>query len=610
MSNWKRSELSAFIALYEECENLYNYDHPDFLNKKKRLESLSYISKQLEKLNKRVTINEINMKIKTLKNQYLSVKKAESSKQSDAYVPKLWCYNQLYFLNNYLKDHSENSSPVSEKLEEKEELDEKFTGKKSESVGTLTSSVPVTSTTFNISTKLKKTSHYPGLNQKISTDFYLAEFIYSSNIPFDIIESFRFRRLIQILNKSYIIPKKKNLLTNILDEIHETCIYGLSGEEKDAILLLCGISTSKRDSKYILACIQTEDESRHFLNLWDADLQEDPLDLINDILIECQQIAKDVYNSNFYMILSDDPEIEIQPPIWHVVCNAPVVEYFIFEILEVEVVENMVKILRIIEKLAKEDVFHQNCPIILPIEKNWSTFRDTFRSYLKNYDDVQKLLKTNPDLFDSELAELIFSNEFHMKVHKNFKLLIDLSELITVSQKDQSTLAELAEAWLSLNLAPEYHEILETFRTNALTVYALAANFLHPKYKGRHLSYVQKTLVNEFMLESLNSTGQQDLHAFKENLDIFKTLNDRNVTSAKTFWNMAEKRHPILTRLAKKLLVGPASTFEQEKWFLKFVNCHGDIRSTLGIERFRKLAKIYFTFKFQDQNIKPHDRYM
>lgn len=110
MSNWNKAQTSLFIELYEQFPALYNIKHPDHKNRIKRERNLQEICLRLKDLRPKTSVSELKCKIKTLRSQY--VKENAIIKQSkrsgagaeDAYSPRLWCFDQLKFLDQFEGD--------------------------------------------------------------------------------------------------------------------------------------------------------------------------------------------------------------------------------------------------------------------------------------------------------------------------------------------------------------------------------------------------------------------------------------------------------------------------------------------------------------------------
>lgn len=115
-------------------------------------------------------------------------------------------------------------------------------------------------------------------------------------------------------------------------------------------------------------------------------------------------------------------------------------------------------------------------------------------------------------------------------------------------------------------------------------------------------SALQLEKVHEFLLQNLDTEGINSLHNFKENIGIFKTLNEKNVVDPAVFWNMSKIKHSRLSEIAIKLMQLPASSAQIERLFSNWSYVHSSIRNRLTFERSKKLLHIYYSLKILDKN--------
>lgn len=135
----------------------------------------------------------------------------------------------------------------------------------------------------------------------------------------------------------------------------------------------------------------------------------------------------------------------------------------------------------------------------------------------------------------------------------------------------------------------------------ATNVYGLAANLLHPVYRGKQLTSGQKELVHDFFLEVLDERGLTSLCAFKKIESVFLTLSEKHVVEPTTFWSLVEVGHPELANLAMKLLYIPSSSAQLERVFSNWSWIHSSKRNKLTAERSKKLIQAYYSLKIRDE---------
>ncbi|CAH0562746.1 unnamed protein product [Brassicogethes aeneus] len=103
--DWSRDATSCLIQLYEQHPCLYLPTHKEYHNRNTRNKALRSITFEFNKKNSTdVTADELKKKIHGVRTQFLSerqkIKKSEVSGASldEIYKPKLWCFDQLGFL--------------------------------------------------------------------------------------------------------------------------------------------------------------------------------------------------------------------------------------------------------------------------------------------------------------------------------------------------------------------------------------------------------------------------------------------------------------------------------------------------------------------------------
>lgn len=102
-----REQTGCIITLYEKYPALYNTKNEQYKNKSKRLFTLRKILEEYKEIfpSSDLTVDDLRGKINRLRTQFFAelgkVKKSyiTGTGADDLYVPKLWCYEQLSFLN-------------------------------------------------------------------------------------------------------------------------------------------------------------------------------------------------------------------------------------------------------------------------------------------------------------------------------------------------------------------------------------------------------------------------------------------------------------------------------------------------------------------------------
>lgn len=104
---WNRGSVNLVIENYKKRPLLYDSKNSLYKNRSKRLEALEEILHDVADncsfaANQGLNTDDIKQKIHTLRTQYFKElnKVKESTLTGNLYVPKLWCFKKLSFLEN------------------------------------------------------------------------------------------------------------------------------------------------------------------------------------------------------------------------------------------------------------------------------------------------------------------------------------------------------------------------------------------------------------------------------------------------------------------------------------------------------------------------------
>ncbi|KAJ0176362.1 hypothetical protein K1T71_007541 [Dendrolimus kikuchii] len=115
-----REFWAEIIDMYKNMPFLWNKKHPHYTNQRKRSEGYNLLLEKYSEFDKNATLHVIKKKIDTMRTGYKrEQKKVLASRDSDEYVPGLWYYDKLSFLDGHI-----TSRPV--KYCSEEDNDEKF----------------------------------------------------------------------------------------------------------------------------------------------------------------------------------------------------------------------------------------------------------------------------------------------------------------------------------------------------------------------------------------------------------------------------------------------------------------------------------------------------
>ncbi|KAM7360524.1 uncharacterized protein ACRADG_005922 [Cochliomyia hominivorax] len=120
---WNRNMIATFIENFKEYECLYNRQHPDYKNQIVKSDALQMILHKLQAFLPNLQLKDVQEKLKAIYKQFATevslVDEAEAL--GHTYEPKLWCYNQLNFLRQYIDSTRKEDNASNNKITDSEE---------------------------------------------------------------------------------------------------------------------------------------------------------------------------------------------------------------------------------------------------------------------------------------------------------------------------------------------------------------------------------------------------------------------------------------------------------------------------------------------------------
>lgn len=107
-NKWDRKHVKMLILFVQKRDYLYNAQSKDYLDRIKKIHAFNELKNKLQTEMRGVTVTEIKKKWKNLRTQYVrELRFIRNSKKGgngikDQYVPKLWCFERLKFLEPHL----------------------------------------------------------------------------------------------------------------------------------------------------------------------------------------------------------------------------------------------------------------------------------------------------------------------------------------------------------------------------------------------------------------------------------------------------------------------------------------------------------------------------
>jgi len=452
-------------------------------------------------------------------------------------------------------------------------------------------------------------------------NFKLGKLFFGCNIPFSVVESVHFKEFCQSLRPAYKPPSRTTLSTSVLNKVHNSFCAAIKFHSKSA-LLIDGWKNEAANTKNVACLLHSSNGEALFLESFDlTGTKETALELCY-IVEKCISLALEKHNTNIYAVISDNAANMIKmgklTTIWHLTCNSHTANLLAKDLVSKPLVDKAKVLLKAFHgpDAEKEMLKQGGRRIQMPCDTRWCTYRDSFKNLLNNVTPMKKVLAISTIRFDESVHQYLFDEIFLKQISDSIELFNPICELINVSQKSTSSIADAAEAWLDLpnKISSDndgFGSIIKKRQDYALNKYLLTANFLHPKYQGKKMKPEHKDIIEDFILNSaeIGSEGLNSFIEYKEKNGLFKILFEKQTLSTTAFWSFAKNKHPELQELANKLLNLPASTAQLERVFSNWSYIHNSLRNRLNPERSRKLLSTYYSLKLNEKTQSSSNEY-
>lgn len=450
-----------------------------------------------------------------------------------------------------------------------------------------------------------------GFDQKLIDDL-LGDFMFGCNIPFIIVKSAYFKKLLFALNPNYKPPSRKTLADTILTRRFNN--YKLSIQKmnsRSSVLLIDGWKNKSANTKQVVALLKLDNKKFVFLGTWDFTIKSETGDELSTVVNTSIELAHEHYGVNVYVVVTDNASNMMKMgrtvDIWHLTCSSHSGNLLCQTFVDKDFAKKVQDLITNFKqpRLEQKLVTRKKIKLISIAPTRWCSHRDAFRQVFQALKSLREIAEEDRQFVKDENYRLLTSTDFGDRLNHSILLMDPICEFTNQSQKADCSVAESTEHWLSLNIpvANEvYDDALEKRIDKAINGYGFAANFFHPVYQGRRVvsnpEYNQE--LNEFFAQNLDQDGKRELEQFKRKEGIFEDLFQQNYKNPVLFWRAARDEFPILSDLAIKLLNIPASTAQLERFFSHWGYVHDSKRNQLLPERSYKLAALYFDMRSED----------
>ncbi|CAH0550875.1 unnamed protein product [Brassicogethes aeneus] len=289
----------------------------------------------------------------------------------------------------------------------------------------------------------------------------LAKFFFGCNIPLSVVESDHFKNFIANIRPAYSskLPSRKVLSTTLLDKTYNKCIEKSSKSlNVYSVLLIDGWKNSSSNTKTVVSMLHNAGGSQAFLNAWDLTGDSETGDKLSEIVNESIQMAKDLYNTRVYAVVSDNASAMLKMgrtvEIWHSNCNSHTAYLLAKDVLDADCTKNVIIVLKEFKQsdLERALVDNNGHRIKLPCDTRWCSYRDSYVSLIKNLHIMKNLIVNDPNFkkIKQNVKSLIFDDCFAEQVKEYILLFDPICTLINRTQSKNCGAAEAANLWMNL----------------------------------------------------------------------------------------------------------------------------------------------------------------
>lgn len=285
---------------------------------------------------------------------------------------------------------------------------------------------------------------------------------------------------------------------------------------------------------------------------------------------------------------------------WHTTCSSHTANLLLKDVLDCQILSRVVDICKQMRKPgpAHAIIVQSGTKIKLPIDTRWCTYRDTFKGYIRNLQQIKNIIAegSHKKSIPATTIRDVYDEGFENKVRQQILLMDPICKLIQNCQSLKFSIADSCEAWEELIVPDKFSTALFNRKCMAINIYCKVANYLDPRYRGQKLSFDDIEEVEVFLIGELDAQGIDSFQKFKNKSDFSEVLEAKNITFSVLYWKCALSiaKHQHLAKLALKIITIPASSGEIERVFSNWKFIHGPLRNRLNFQNSKKLVEVYY----------------
>ena len=316
----------------------------------------------------------------------------------------------------------------------------------------------------------------------------LIYFLITYNIDFKCIESNYFDDFMKALRPGHTFPNSLDLTTNILNEAYDHYKNTKFDFNCCGILLI----NYQRNSNQYMSMTYNQQGTSTYIDACDS------LRSLETFITKSIEITKQKYNVDIYAVVSNIDNFLNLPVIvegsddskyWYFNCITKNInsitksilancEYDVNKIImEFSIVDEQEQILK-----------HDGTKMTIITDDNYTNTFNALIPCCQNLKILRNLVADNKYKCNQETLQLLFDSNFEVKLNSSISILKAINKQSHIQNKVEYSIADAVEDWIQLQLdcTNESHKILINDQLKLiLNSVTLAANYVHPKYRGQ-----------------------------------------------------------------------------------------------------------------------------
>lgn len=450
--------------------------------------------------------------------------------------------------------------------------------------------------------------------EKGDIDQLIADFIFATNLPFQIVEHPYFHRVCSALRPGYKPPTAKQVGSQLLDYTHarlqSTMKSNLDGK---VVTLQQDGWTNIKDDPIIATTINSDGQS-FFLDAVEPGCKKKTSDLCKDMLLASIKDAEDLYGCKVANVVTDNEakmkkmrqDLMVEKPLINAYgCVTHNLSLLGRDITNNKVMEHVKTVNHHFKHVHRAHAWLSKCPghikPKLPSPTRWNSDFECLHSYLHNHTHYKKIATEYKDDIDPTISNKIKNIGILVTAEDLCEQLRPISQALTRAQSDSFTIADATDCYISLLadpvLQPHLDKIHKRFE-ECILPFHFAAYLLHPKYQGKALTPAQKEAAFVFIQERdpefLATVISFEAHAAPFPQSYFSP--GATSVAPVSWWLAISRSAPLpegFIQLVTQLHTAIASSSSIERVFSSFGLVHSKLRNRLGNDKAAKLVFCY-----------------